>query len=226
MFQITYLLLVLVLFSPSLLKAKEMAVAQKTEAKTTLYKYADRTDHTVSETTSHLGFLYAFSWGLYYVTQPDTISDNGSSQNYKKNFGKTVLYDRDRSVWNWMVHPFSGSQTYLYYRAAGYKRPEAFKLTFLQSALFEYTAEILTEPASFEDLFNTPVLGSTLGVFLEGVTMDFINNGSPVLKVIGHVLNPATLLFFYEGRIRVTPKVSEKTFSQAKTLGLSVSVDL
>jgi hypothetical protein len=37
----------------------------------------------------------------------------------------------------------------------------------ISSALFEFTVEVYTEPASVQDLYQTPILGSILGLGLE-----------------------------------------------------------
>jgi hypothetical protein len=167
------------------------------------YAYIDR-EHTRSENWNNIGFIYALSWGLYPLTQPEVFRDAGSWDKYKSNFGK-VVFDRDEPIWNWVVHPISGSQLFLYYRANGYNRAQALGMTFISSTLFEFTIEIYTEPASVQDLYQTPVIGSLLGVGIETISMALLNTGNPVGKFFGHLMNPATLFWFYEGRTRITP---------------------
>jgi hypothetical protein len=183
-----------------------------------IYTYKDR-DHTLKEKLTHVGSLYALGWAAFYLSQPDTVAHEGSWKKYKKNFGDLV-FDKDEPVWNWLIHPISGSQMYLFYRANGYTRPESLKMTFIQSALFEFTTEIYTEPASIQDLYQTPVIGTCLGVFLEEASLRLINSRYPLGVFLGHIINPATLFWFYEGRVYVYPQVHPK-----KGSGLSLYME-
>lgn len=172
-----------------------------------LYTYRER-EHTATENASHLGALYAIGWFSYYVTQPETFEHKGSWRNYRNNFGK-IVFDKDEPYWNWIGHPYTGSQVYLYYRANGYSRLDSFYFAFWQSALFEFTTEIYTERASIQDLYQTPVLGSVLGLFLEHTSLLLLNTHNPLLEIVGHIMNPSTLFWFYEGKIVVTPQVDQ-----------------
>lgn len=171
-----------------------------------LYGYHDRS-HSKKEIAIHLTSIYALSWAFYPLTQPKTFKNKGSTQNYKDNFGK-VVFDQDGPFWNWMVHPLSGSQLFLFYRANGYSKIDSLGMSFISSALFEFTAEIYTEPASFQDLYQTPILGSLLGAGIETFSLYLLNTGNFFAKVIGHTINPATLMWFYEGPIKLTPYIS------------------
>ncbi len=181
------------------------------------YTYKDR-KHTTKETSARVGILYVLGWASY-VTQPKAFNDHGSFENYKNNLGKLV-FDKDDPYWNWYVHPLSGSQLFLFFRANGYSRLDAFKLTILQSALYEFTTETYTEPASIQDLFQTPIIGSFLGVGLENLSLYFLNSGNKFYKVLGHIINPSTLFWFYEGKVEITPIVKEK-----KVAGLGLYID-
>ncbi len=173
------------------------------------YEYKDR-EHTLNENIRHLGGMYAVSWGLYYITQPTTFKEDGSFKNYRNNFGKLV-FDQDEPFWNWVVHPYSGSQLFLYYRANGYSRIDAFKMTTVSSLLFEFFAEIYTEPASIQDLYQTPVLGSLLGLVFERSSLYFLNSDYFAMRFIGHILNPSSFLWFFEGKTVITPDIDPRT---------------
>jgi hypothetical protein len=173
------------------------------------FTYQDR-EHSVKEDLNHLGSIYVLSWGLYYLSQPTTFREEGSFRKYKKNFGK-VVFDKDEPYWNWVIHPFSGSQLYLYYRANGYERVKAATMAFLSSSLFEFAIENYTEPASIQDLYQTPILGSALGLILENFSMYLLNTGNPFLKFCGHVINPYTLFWFYDGKVRITPNLTSQS---------------
>lgn len=167
------------------------------------YHYFDR-DHSFKENAKLVSIIYGLSWLLYPLTQPKVFRNHGSVDNYKKNFGK-IVFDRDEPFWNWIVHPLSGSQLFLFYRANGHSRVSALTMTFISSTLFELTVEIYTEPASVQDLYQTPIIGSILGIGIESMSLYLLNTGNLLGKVLGHIMNPATLFWFYEGKIRITP---------------------
>lgn len=172
------------------------------------YGYVDR-DHTRSEDFKHIAGLYAFTWVIYPATQLKTVREDGSWKKYKDNFGKLV-FDQDEPFWNWIVHPYSGSQMFLYYRANGYSRVESLGMTLISSTLFEFTVEIYTEPASIQDLYQTPILGSVLGLGFETLSLYLLNTGNLFGKVAGHIINPSTLFWFYEGKMQLTPSYDGK----------------
>lgn len=167
--------------------------------------YRDR-EHTTAENLRHIGFIYALTWGVYPLSQPDVFKNKGSWKNYKNHFGDLV-FDKDEPFWNWFVHPISGSQLFLYYRANGYSRIDALAMSFISSTLFEFTVEIYTEPASVQDLYQTPILGAVLGIGLEKLSMYLLNTGNMAGKILGHIINPSTMFDFYEGKIQITPIV-------------------
>lgn len=167
------------------------------------YEYVDR-DHTYKEDLRHIAGIYAVSWPIYYLSQPAEFRDNGSFDLFEENFGK-IVFDNDEPFWNWIVHPYSGSQLYLYYRANGYSRINSFKMTFISSTLFEFLVEIYTEPASAQDLYQTPILGSLGGLIFENSSMYLLNSEYRVLRILGHIINPATIFWFYEGKALIAP---------------------
>jgi hypothetical protein len=173
------------------------------------YSYIDR-DHSEKETLKHVGIMYAASWAVYPLSQPKVFREQGSWREYKKNFGQ-VVFDRDEPFWNWFVHPISGSQLYLYYRANGYDRINSLGLTFISSTLFEFTVEIYTEPASIQDIYQTPILGSILGVGLENLSLYLLNTGNVVGRFFGHVTNLSTLFPYFEGKVRIIPRTNFKS---------------
>lgn len=173
------------------------------------YTYIEK-EHTRSEVIRDVAVIYGLASVLYPITQPEILDGTtGSWSNYRKNFGRLV-FDQDEPFWNFFVHPLTGSQQFLYYRARGYTKMESFHLTFLSSALFEFTIETFSEPASVQDIFNTPMLGSILGVGIESLSFYLINSRSTIGKILGHIINPSTLLWFYDGKMRITPYVNGK----------------
>lgn len=181
------------------------------------YTYIDR-DHSFDENVNHLIGIYAVTWVLYPLTQFSTVKENGSLGKYRHNFGK-IVFDKDEPFWNWFVHPISGSQLYLYYRANGYSRSEALTMSFISSSLFEFTVEIYTEPASVQDLYQTPVLGAVLGLGIEKLSLYLLNSGNALGKILGHAINPQSLFWYFEGKVRVFPVVTKNR------AGLNVNID-
>ena len=171
------------------------------------YGYNDR-QHSLYENAKNISIVYGMTWFLYPLVQPKILRGAGGIKNYSHNFGK-IVFDQDEPFWNGFVHPLSGSQLYLLYRANGYDRLSAFEMTFISSSLFEITVEIFTEPASVQDLYQTPIIGTVLGFVIENASMSLLNSGNPLGKFIGHIINPATLLPIYDGRIFIIPKIED-----------------
>jgi hypothetical protein len=203
---ISFLLLFFLFSAPGHICAKE--ADDSTRESKWYYQYNDRR-HTKEETWRHIGGIYLVSWAIYPLSQPSVFREKGSFENYKNNLGK-VVFDKDTPFWNWFVHPISGSQLYLYYRANGYNRVDSMALAFISSTLFEFTIEIYTEPASIQDIYQTPVLGSILGLGLENLSLWLLNSGHPIGKFLGHTLNPSTLFWFFEGKVRMVPQIDGK----------------
>lgn len=169
------------------------------------WEYRDR-DHSFGENAKHLGIMYAAAWAVYPLSQPGVFKDKGSFKKYKHNFGR-VVFDQDEPFWNQIVHPITGSQLFLYFRANGYDRMSSFGMTFITSALFEFTVEVYTEPASIQDTYQTPILGSILGLGLETFSLYLLNTGNTFGRVVGHIINPSTMFPFFEGkRLYVIPQ--------------------
>jgi hypothetical protein len=173
------------------------------------YTYIDR-EHTFEEDLKNQALMYGLAWLVYPISQPKIVRNNGGFKQYKKNFGK-IVFDNDEPFWNWFVHPISGSQLYLYYRADGYSRIDAFQMSLITSALFEFTVEVLTEPASIQDLYQTPVLGSLLGLGIENLSLYLLNTGNPLSMTLGHMINPATLLPNFQGKLLLVPLTNSES---------------
>lgn len=210
MAKIVSLLLLLILNLPQVLTAQELEDFIKdpvTQKNIPLYRYqyVER-DHSLQENAKNIGLLYGVAWIVYPIFQPKLFSGAGGWRDYKRNFGQLV-FDKDEPVWNFFIHPLTGSQLYLLFRADGYSRMGAFGMTTITSTLFEFTVEIFTEPASIQDLYQTPVLGSVFGLGLENFSFYLLNGGTSFGKIIGHLINPATLMPFYQGRTLIIPKL-------------------
>lgn len=171
------------------------------------HQYVER-EHSFNDRLRTVGLIYGIALISYPISQPKIFKHKNGFQTYKRNFGKLV-FDKDEPIWNNFVHPLTGSQMYLVYRASGYSRMESVGMTAISSALFEFTIETLTEPASVQDLYQTPILGSILGLGIENLSMYLLNQESAISNVIGHIINPATLLPLYKGRTLIIPRIDD-----------------
>ncbi|MFG1499630.1 DUF3943 domain-containing protein [Halobacteriovorax sp. XZX-3] len=185
---------------------------QRTSFAKTEYFYQDR-DHTKEEIFKDVGFVFGISLIAYPLTQWDTVREEGSWDVYRSNFGK-IVFDRDEPFWNYMVHPYTGSQMFLYYRARNYRYADALALTFVSSTIFEFLIEVYTEPASVQDLYQTPVLGAVMGYGFEKLSMQLLNGDSKVGHFFGHLINPMTLFpSIFEGTSYavIAPNIDKKS---------------
>lgn len=87
---------------------------------------------------------------------------------------------------------------------------ESLWMSAIQSGLFEFFIETYTEPASYQDLYITPVYGSLIGYGIELVSIPMLNSGNAFLKVLGHIINPASMFWFFEGKVYTTPIVTKE----------------
>jgi hypothetical protein len=121
------------------------------------------------------GYLigYQFVGFLVLYVAPESISN--WSQESKKNydFDKWVhnvshpTWDEDKWWINYVLHPYWGSAYYLDARGRGFDRWGSLWYSFLCSSLYEFGTEAFAEPASIQDIFVTPIVGSMLGMALE-----------------------------------------------------------
>lgn len=93
-------------------------------------------------------------------------------------------------------------------------------MTFISSLLFEYTVEIYSEPASIQDLYQTPVFGTALGYGIELLSVELLNSDSKFANFMGRVINPLSYLVDTRS-ISVAPVTDMK-----KQIGLQISMEL
>jgi len=134
----------------------------------------------------------------------------GNLSHYHENFmfKRIQWWDGDSFWWNFVGHPYAGSQTYLYYRARGYGRGQSFLGSFTASFLFESTIEVMQEGFSFNDAVVTPVLGFVVGNIFERISLKWINEGGAIKKIAARLMNPCLNFSFCEG-LEVIPAVSK-----------------
>ena len=180
-------------------------------------KYINKT-HTFTDVLTDQALVFSGHTIGYIATQWNTIKEEGSSESYKDNFGR-FRFDADNTAWNFAGHTFTGAQVYLFYRARGYRQNRALYLSFLSSLWFEIFIENYTERPSFQDIFNTPIFGSTLGYVIEKGSVEMINSKSKWKRFLGRALNPFSFLVEEEDEVSFSP-----LFNKSGVFGAQVSI--
>lgn len=144
-------------------------------------------------TWQQMSLLYVGQWAYYLTAQSDNLHENGTLRQW----GPRIVdphFDKDFYDYNLILHTLAGTSYYGYYRAHGSSRARSFGLSFLSVLLFEFTVETLTERPSFQDIYQTPVLGSLLGMGMEDLSLRCLESDWRVVRGMGYVLNPFTLV--------------------------------
>jgi hypothetical protein len=120
------------------------------------------------------GYFVAYQFigiGVLYLA-PESFSgwsqedkDNYSFSRWKENVSNPV-WDEDEWYVNYILHPYWGATFYIRGRERGLNRMQSFWYAFLLSTIYEFGAEALFEPVSYQDLIVTPVAGALLGEYL------------------------------------------------------------
>ena len=152
-----------------------------------------RTDFTAEEKAVNFGLIYTAQWAFYLATQMPAIKKEGSFRNYTTNFF-SPHFDKDSFDFNIFQHTLAGGAFYLTYRARGYTQQNAFFWSFLSSLAFEFTIENLTERPSYQDIYQTPVYGTILGIGVEKLSRFLHATDSWWGHGLGYLINPFTLL--------------------------------
>ncbi len=146
-----------------------------------------------SEKTLNFGIVYASQWTYYLTAQHSIIKKQGSFENWHRNMF-SPHFDKDSFDYNIFKHGVTGNYYYLWFRSRGYDRVEAFWWSFLSSLAFEFTVETATERPSYQDIYQTPVYGTVLGVGMEKLSIFFHGQESWWGHTLGYVLNPFPLI--------------------------------
>ena len=85
-------------------------------------------------------------------------------QRYRMHFRKGPVWDKDKFVFNGILHPYGGAAYYMSARSCGFNIWGSFLYSFFISTCFwEYGVECFMEIPSVQDLIVTPVIGSLFG---------------------------------------------------------------
>lgn len=139
------------------------------------------------------GIVFATQWAVYIADQGETIQDHGSLENWWKH-QTSPHFDKDSFDYNLFKHSFVGHYYYLFYRSRGYQERQAFYWAAISSLTFEFGIEALTEKPSFQDIYQTPVFGTIVGMGAERLS-DYLHSiGTIPTTVLAYIFNPFTLL--------------------------------
>lgn len=174
-------------------------------------EYINRS-HSYGEVALDQGIVFLGHTIGYVATQYDTVKEEGSWTDYNRHFLK-FKFDNDNTTWNFIGHTYTGSQVYLFYRAKGYAESKAFFYSFLSSLYFEVFIETYTENPSFQDTFNTPFFGSSLGYVLERASVNFLKSDSAFLNGLGRVINPFSFLVKDNQSTSLTPVFQKDSYA-------------
>ncbi|UYL07926.1 DUF3943 domain-containing protein [Bdellovibrio sp. SKB1291214] len=157
------------------------------------YKQIPKAEFEKHERLKNFAIMYGLQWIVYGVTQYHTIKEHGSFHNWIRNPWHAD-YDKDTYDYNIFKHSLSGELYYQYYRSRGYSEQESFLWAVASSTAFEFTIETVTEVPSYQDLYQTPVLGTVVGVGMEKLSLYFHSKKTWPNRLLGYFFNPFTLL--------------------------------
>ncbi len=168
------------------------------------------------ERMSNFGIVYGAQWTSYVLTQKPTIEKNGSLRNWYTNLG-SPHFDNDSFDYNIFQHSLTGAAYFLFYRSRGYTKVDSFLWAFISSAAFEFTVETVTERPSWQDLYQTPVYGTILGMGVEKLSDTLYETNTWWGKTLGTVVNPFRLISKKKDSVTFMP------YSDGKVTGVTIS---
>ncbi len=85
-------------------------------------------------------------------------------ERYRMHFRQGPVWDKDKFIFNGVLHPYGGAAYYMSARSCGFNVWGSFLYSFCISTFFwEYGVECFMEIPSVQDLIVTPVVGSIFG---------------------------------------------------------------
>ena len=140
-----------------------------------------------------VGLMYGAQWFYYASAQGENIRRNGSLREWPSHIA-SPHFDKDFYDYNLELHTLTGAGYYGYYRAYGSSRARSFALSSISVLLFEFTVESLTERPSYQDIYQTPVLGSLLGMGMEDLSLLCLGSDWAPVRGVGYLLNPFSMV--------------------------------
>ncbi len=150
--------------------------------------------------------IYASTIGLAYVFySPDELNwGYPSFDRFWTNISQlSYRWDPDEWIFNYLMHPLVGSETYIRARMQGFTVLESFMFAFASSTFWEYCGEGWFEPVSIQDMIVTPTIGSLLGEARFRAKLALKKNGSTTAAVFAYIIDPiqSTVDVFYRNLV-------------------------
>ncbi len=162
--------------------------------------------------------LYAGQWAYYLLSQTDALGQEGSFRNWYSN-PASPHFDKDFYDFNLVRHTMAGSLYYGYYRAFGDTRQRSLALSTVSVLLFEFTIEVATERPSWQDIYQTPVLGALLGMGLEDLSLACLRSPWKPVRALGYVFNPYVLVPGSAWRLGPDPEAAVRGRTGGRLVG-------
>lgn len=136
--------------------------------------------------------LRVMGLGIAGLVSLDLHDTDPSVENFKRALTEpTPRADDDGPMFNFVLHPLWGSETYLRARSAGMNMRESFAFSMGASVVWEYLIESWTEHPSSQDLVYTTGLGWMIGegrhYLLQNMDEDNRFWADPLHSMLGHV---------------------------------------
>ncbi|MCP4138146.1 MAG: DUF3943 domain-containing protein [bacterium] len=185
------------------------------------FRHVIREDISGSERLITFGLIYTVQWGSYLISQWETLHEHGSFKNWYTNMYQPH-FDRDSYDYNLIYHTITGAYYFLFFRSRGYTKGASLMWSFLAQFLFEFTVETATEQPSFQDLYQTPVLGAIIGMILESASNALLSTDYVAAHVLGYILNPFAILPFSSYEVSGGVQVSNNTIGYGITFRFNI----
>ena len=183
------------------------------------YQPIGREEIPSTEKAYNFGGVYATQWAFYYVSQEEIIRTEGSLENWLLN-PLSPRFDKDSFEYNIFKHAFVGNYYYLFFRSRNYTEKDSFISSFLASLAFEFTVETITEKPSYQDIYQTPVFGTVLGIGSEKLSNYLHAQGKWYWDTLGYIVNPMTLIpQFARKKIAAVPIIEKNKVGAVVTFG-------
>ncbi len=166
--------------------------------------------HQALPAYGQIGVLYLGQWAYYLTGQHENMMENGSFHNWHSNMARPH-FDKDSYEFNLVAHSLTGAGYYGYYRAYGNTLGRSLAMSITSSLLFEFTVETITERPSFQDMYQTPILGAVVGMTVEQLSLRCLSSSWAGVRGIGYLLNPFTLVPGSSWQVKFVPELTAKS---------------
>lgn len=136
--------------------------------------------------------------GLYIAKGNFNWSSAVNLDTYRRTFSQFPKIDEDHWSWNYEVHPYMGSISYLAYRNRKASIWESIAGAALNSFVYEYIIAGGTQQPSLNDLIATPLGGTLLGEGIYQLKKYLLRDKylSTIEKILITICDPLEVFYF------------------------------